>query len=103
MSPERAAEVKREIENSAEFKAVQREMTEAARQVRKNLNEKRDSNAEFQRRSRMTKEEKGRGAIERLAKGIKTFNDSRTGKDTSYSEAEKKAREIAKRALGQDM
>ena len=60
------------------------------------LNEKRDSNAEYQRRSQMTSEEKGRDALERSAKNRKEFNDFKEGRDTSLDRAEKEIREIVK-------
>lgn len=53
------------------------------------------SNAEFQRRSSMSPDDRARDARDRLAKGIKEFNDAKSGTDTTYSDAEKKANEVA--------
>ena len=52
------------------------------------------SNAEYQRRSMMTSEERARSAIEKLSQNIHEQN-TRDGKHTSYDSALRKATEIA--------
>lgn len=77
-----------------------REFKERSQEFRERLNEKRDSNAEYQRRSSMNKQERAKEAIERLTAGRKTFNDYKSGgKDTSYSQAERDVAPVVKKYL----
>lgn len=69
----------------------------AAIEGRERLNNMRDSNAEYQRRGAIGAEERKHEAKERLVGRIKTYNDFKAGRDTSESEARKKAEEIASR------
>lgn len=56
------------------------------------------SNAEYQRRSIMTSEERARSAIDQLSKNIHEQN-MRDGKNTSYDSALRHATEIAHKIL----
>ena len=77
------------------------EYNRQAIQTRLRMREKYESNGEVQRNRMMTKEERVRNAIELQTKNIKEFNDFKAGRDTTMAAAEKKAREIASRALGE--
>ena len=94
---------RREIEASPSFKAVQTEMVRASQAHRTGLKKRMDDNAEYQRRKAMPQEEKTRGAIDRMAKGIKEFNEKARGKILTDDQCQAEARRIAKKALGQDM
>jgi hypothetical protein len=77
------------------FQKLQQEYAEAAAEKAAERKEKWESNAEVQRRRRMTQEERSRGAIEKVAKNLKEYADQKAGRDTSYDEARKKAEKIA--------
>lgn len=93
----------REVEASPEFKAIQAEMVQASRATRRNLKRKMEENAEYQRRKAMPQAEKTRGAIDRMAKSIKEFNEKAKGKTLTHEQCMAEARRIAKRALGTDV
>lgn len=70
------------------------------KEFRERLMETRNSNAEYQRRNAMSKEERMGDAIERLAKGRKVFNDWKAGgKDTSMEQARKDIDHVVKKTL----
>lgn len=100
---ERAIRFRQEVEASPSFKAVATEMARAARTHRESLQQKMENNAEYQRRKRMSPEEKARGAIDRMAGSIQTFTEQTTGKRLTHEQAMSEARRIAKKALGQDV
>lgn len=69
-------------------------------QKKAQLDQKLKSNAEYQRRARMTPNERARDAMQRMAQNIKIFRDT-MGYDhgvTSYDQALQKAKEIAMKA-----
>ena len=57
-----------------------------------------ESNAEVQRNRTMTKSERASHAVDLMTDSVKQFNDHKAGRDTTESEARKKAIEIAERA-----
>lgn len=63
------------------------------------LKEKFRSNAEQQRRSQMTNEQRVRDAQERVALNVKTYSEQALGKEMTYDEAQRKAACIREKAL----
>ena len=101
VNPKDAERIKREIESSQEFRAIESQMRAAAKINRERLKKKMADNAEYQRRKNMSAYEKARGAIDRLAGSIKIFNREAKGKELTHEQCYKEARRIAKRALGE--
>lgn len=78
-----------------------REYAQAAQGLSGRLNDKYNGNGEAQRNRMMTKQERVREAISLMTGRCKEYNDFKAGRDTTVREAEKKAREIASKALGE--
>lgn len=91
-------EFQNQIEQSSEFRQIQRNMARKNAKFREGLERKREENAEFQRRKMMTKDEKCRDAIDRMGKSIQTFESAKQGREVSYDESRAKAEKLAKRA-----
>lgn len=66
---------------------------------REELKEKYRSNAEQQRRSQMTNEQRVRDAQERVALNVKTYSEQSLGKEMTYDEAQRHAARIREKAL----
>ena len=60
------------------------------------------NNAEYQRNQTMSKEAKGRRAIDLMTKSQKEYLSHKEGREVSHTEAEAAARKIAKQVHRQD-
>jgi hypothetical protein len=60
------------------------------------------SNAEYQRRSSMSQDDRNREAIDKCAVGRKEFNDSMAGKDTSFETARREVLGVVHKKLRDD-
>ncbi len=81
-----------------EFQAYQRTLESKSIELKQRRHNEYEGNAQVQRWRTLTKDEKAEAAIDRSAKGIREFNDFKTGRDTTDDEARKKAVELAERA-----
>lgn len=81
-----------------ELAIYQKVMQDSANSKKEARDEMIENNAEVQRWRTLTKEEKARSAIDRSTKGIRIFNDSKAGHDTTEEEARKKAVELARKS-----
>lgn len=87
-----------QLSQTPQFQAMQKRFNEAAKQHRANIKDKWDGNAEQQRKASMSRDDRAREAVEQMVPKIKEFNDFKSGRDTSESEARKKATELAETA-----
>lgn len=78
---------------------IQKQANKASQEKRQELKEKWSSNAEVQRRSQMSGEERVRGATDELTRGYKEFFQQTERRECTESEARKKAESIRDKAL----
>lgn len=76
-------------------------MTQLSEKIQEAIRAKRDeklkSNAEYQRRNQMTKEERARDAKDRMTKNIHEHLQQQTGGRSSYADAERKVDQVVDR------
>ena len=85
----------RQIPESIRKEIAQQE--KVAQQRFKELRQEYKSKPEVQRRDAMSKDDRGRDAMQRVARNIKTLETEGRGNDVSYESCERQAREIAER------
>lgn len=85
------------IEDSPKFKEWVKQNGDT-RQFRQDLKEKYENNSEVQRNRMKSKDQTAADAIDTMTGRIKEYNDAKQGRDTTESEARKKAIEIARKA-----
>lgn len=95
--------LKEVIENSKDFKAMQQELSRASKAKQEELREKYNSNAEVQANRAKPKDQTTREAVERMVENRKKYNDFKTGRDTTESQARKETMQLLKRALKNDV
>mgnify|MGYP000858213971 CR=1 FL=1 len=95
--------LKEVIENSKDFKAMQQELSRASKAKQEELREKYNSNAEVQANRAKPKDQTTREAVERMVENRKKYNDFKSGRDTTESQARAETMQLLKRALKNDV
>lgn len=95
--------LKEVIESSPGFKQMQRELSQAAREVQAKRKAEYESNSEVQRFRSRSKDENTRAAIEKMVEKRKQFNDFKSGRDTTEAQAREDTMKLLKRKLGNDV
>jgi hypothetical protein len=86
----------------AEAKIAVKEYNQNLQKLKEERDRKYNHNSEVQRNRLMSKEQRGRNAIDLMTKSQKEYLSNKLGRDVTHAEAESAARAIAKKAHGQD-
>jgi len=80
-----------------EAERITAQMEQSAKDYKARLNEKLESNAEFQRMNQETQDERIIRAKTQLIKARKEYNDFKYSTDTTWSQAEKEVNELIRK------